>query len=337
MNLALLSGELAQSAGEVLRQCSCAQIFLRAAQFFAELRNLHLGRRQLLCQRAVLPHPLAHFFDALKVHHLQCRQGRVGILGCKETQLVALLRRLILGKAAEGRFLLGAHHDIEHRFPTSQLHAAHLPHGAGTQCCPGKGHELPASGRPDDTEHPFFIVKLPHQVNDEVALPCKGPVGTFEHIAGELAARLLQGRNGTCRRHAACGAALGHIPVSADLLQLLNAAVAVAQAVPLQTGGLGIPVFGIVDTNSDPTNVDFVIPANDDATKSVEVILDACCAAMIEGLEERKAEKIDMEAAGEAPANKGKKKSVKARLDKSDEEAINAAKAAAFIKEDEEA
>ena len=100
---------------------------------------------------------------------------------------------------------------------------------------------------------------------------------------------------------------------------------------------MGIPVFGIVDTNSDPSNVDFVIPANDDATKSVEVILDACCAAMIEGLEERKAEKIDMEAAGEAPANKGKKKSVKARLDKSDEEAINAAKAAAFLKEDEEA
>ena len=50
-----------------------------------------------------------------------------------------------------------------------------------------------------------------------------------------------------------------------------------------------------------------------------------------------KAEKVDMEAAGEAPANKGKKKAAKARLDKSDEEAINAAKAAAFIKEDEEA
>ena len=90
-------------------------------------------------------------------------------------------------------------------------------------------------------------------------------------------------------------------------------------------------------TNSDPSNVDFVIPANDDATKSIEVILDACCAAMQEGLEERKAEKIDMEAAGEAPATKGKKRSTKARLDKSDEEAINAAKAAAFIKEDEEA
>ena len=86
---------------------------------------------------------------------------------------------------------------------------------------------------------------------------------------------------------------------------------------------------------SDPTNIDFVIPANDDATKSVEVILDACCAAMQEGLEERKAEKVDMEAAGEAPANKGKKKATKAGLDKSDEEAINAAKAAAFMKEEE--
>ena len=83
------------------------------------------------------------------------------------------------------------------------------------------------------------------------------------------------------------------------------------------------------------SNIDFVIPANDDATKSVEVILDACCAAMQEGLEERKAEKVDMEAAGDAPANKGKKKATKARLDKSDEEAINAAKAAAFMKEEE--
>jgi small subunit ribosomal protein S2 len=100
---------------------------------------------------------------------------------------------------------------------------------------------------------------------------------------------------------------------------------------------LGIPVFGIVDTNSDPSNVDFVIPANDDATKSIEVVLDACCAAMIEGLEERKAEKVDMEAAGEGAANKGKKKATKARLDKSDEDAMNAAKAAAYIKEDEEA
>ena len=125
---------------------------------------------------------------------------------------------------------------------------------------------------------------------------------------------------------------LTRLPSALFVVDVMKEHIAVKEA-----NRLGIPVFGIVDTNSDPTNIDFVIPANDDATKSVEVILDACCAAMIEGLEERKAEKIDMEAAGEAPANKGKKKSVKARLDKSDEEAINAAKAAAFLKEDEEA
>ena len=125
---------------------------------------------------------------------------------------------------------------------------------------------------------------------------------------------------------------LTRLPSALFVIDVMKENIAVREA-----NRLGIPVFGIVDTNSDPTNVDFVIPANDDATKSVEVILDACCAAMIEGLEERKAEKIDMEAAGEAPANKGKKKSAKARLDKSDEEAINAAKAAAFLKEDEEA
>ena len=62
---------------------------------------------------------------------------------------------------------------------------------------------------------------------------------------------------------------------------------------------LGIPVFAIVDTNSNPDNIDFVIPANDDASKSVEVILDACCAAIAEGLEERKVEKADAEAAAQ--------------------------------------
>lgn len=59
---------------------------------------------------------------------------------------------------------------------------------------------------------------------------------------------------------------------------------------------LGIPVFGIVDTNSNPHGIDFVIPANDDATKSVEVILTALTSAIQEGLEERKVEKVDAEA-----------------------------------------
>ena len=125
---------------------------------------------------------------------------------------------------------------------------------------------------------------------------------------------------------------LTRLPSALFVIDVMKENIAVREA-----NRLGIPVFGIVDTNSDPNNIDFVIPANDDATKSIEVILDACCAAMQEGLEERKAEKVDMEAAGEGAANKGKKKATKARLDKSDEDAINASKAAAYMKEDEEA
>ncbi|MCD8310073.1 MAG: 30S ribosomal protein S2, partial [Prevotellaceae bacterium] len=124
---------------------------------------------------------------------------------------------------------------------------------------------------------------------------------------------------------------LTRLPSALFVVDVMKENIAVREA-----NRLGIPVFGIVDTNSDPRTVDFVIPANDDATKSIEVILDACCAAMQEGLEERKAEKVDMEAAGEAPAAKGKKRISRARLDKSDEEAINASKAAAYMKEDEE-
>ena len=85
---------------------------------------------------------------------------------------------------------------------------------------------------------------------------------------------------------------------------------------------LGIPVFGIVDTNSDPRNIDFIIPANDDATKSIEVILDACCGAIAEGLEERKVEKADAMAA-EAQAEEGaeeakpnRRRSQRARVEK---------------------
>ena len=81
---------------------------------------------------------------------------------------------------------------------------------------------------------------------------------------------------------------LTRLPAALFVVDVLKENIAVHEA-----NRLGIPVFGIVDTNSDPSNIDFVIPANDDATKSVEVILDACCAAIAEGLEERKIEKLD--------------------------------------------
>ena len=103
---------------------------------------------------------------------------------------------------------------------------------------------------------------------------------------------------------------------------------------------LGIPVFGMVDTNSNPNNIDYVIPANDDATKSVEVILGAICEAMNEGLQERKAEKIDTEAAGEGEGAKRERKAKaavkKERTKKEDEDALNAKVADKYAKDIEE-
>ena len=61
---------------------------------------------------------------------------------------------------------------------------------------------------------------------------------------------------------------------------------------------LNIPVFAMVDTCCDPTSIDYVIPANDDAAKSIECVMNALCAAIQEGLEERKLEK-DKEASAE--------------------------------------
>lgn len=75
---------------------------------------------------------------------------------------------------------------------------------------------------------------------------------------------------------------------------------------------LNIPVFAMVDTCCDPTPIDYVIPANDDATKSIEVITDVLCKAIQEGLEERKLEK-DKEAAAEEAAVKPTAKKLRAR------------------------
>ena len=85
---------------------------------------------------------------------------------------------------------------------------------------------------------------------------------------------------------------LTRLPSALFVVDVLKEQIAVREA-----NRLGIPVFGIVDTNSDPNNIDFVIPANDDAKDSVETILNACCGAIAEGIEERKAEKADEKAA----------------------------------------
>ena len=85
---------------------------------------------------------------------------------------------------------------------------------------------------------------------------------------------------------------LTRLPSALFVVDVMKENIAVREA-----NRLGIPVFGIVDTNSDPNNIDFVIPANDDAKDSVEAILNACCTAIAEGIEERKVEKADEKAA----------------------------------------
>ncbi|MDR1562408.1 MAG: 30S ribosomal protein S2 [Dysgonamonadaceae bacterium] len=117
---------------------------------------------------------------------------------------------------------------------------------------------------------------------------------------------------------------LKRLPAALFVIDVMKEHIAVAEA-----NRLSIPVFGIVDTNSDPNSVDFVIPANDDATKSVEVILTALCEAIKEGSEERKVEKNDT--AGEpdnskssTPRRERRARINKRVLGKSDEEASNA-------------
>ena len=126
---------------------------------------------------------------------------------------------------------------------------------------------------------------------------------------------------------------LTRLPSALFVVDVMKEHIAVREA-----NRLGIPVFGMVDTNSDPSNIDYVIPANDDATKSVEVILGAICEAMNEGLQERKAEKVDAEAAGEGEAAKRERKAKaakKERTKKEDDEALNANIAGKFAKDEE--
>ena len=74
---------------------------------------------------------------------------------------------------------------------------------------------------------------------------------------------------------------------------------------------LNIPVFAMVDTNSDPNKVEFAIPANDDASKSISLIIDAVCTAIDEGLSERKMER-EKEAAEKGSEKKAKKAAAEA-------------------------
>lgn len=134
--------------------------------------------------------------------------------------------------------------------------------------------------------------------------------GTFDNISKREKLQITRQRE-KLEKNLGSIADLNRLPSALFVVDVLKEQIAVSEA-----NRLGIPVFGIVDTNSNPNNIDFVIPANDDANKSIDVILAAVCEAIKEGLEERKVEKADEEAAqaqanSEAPAPKERRQRVR--------------------------
>ena len=134
--------------------------------------------------------------------------------------------------------------------------------------------------------------------------------GTFDNISKREKLQITRQRE-KLEKNLGSIADMTRLPSAVFVVDVMKEHIAVAEA-----NRLGIPVFGIVDTNSNPNNIDFVIPANDDATNSIDVILGAVCGAIREGLEERKVEKADEEAAQvqantEAPAPKERRQRVR--------------------------
>jgi len=135
---------------------------------------------------------------------------------------------------------------------------------------------------------------------------------------------------------------LNRLPSALFVIDVMKEQIAVHEA-----NRLGIPVFAMVDTNSDPSNIDFVIPANDDATKSIDIIVSTVCAAIAEGLEERKIDKADADAAAAVAEDEEGNENVvrrerrsktarRERIQKEDEEALKARVASKFMKDDDE-
>lgn len=134
--------------------------------------------------------------------------------------------------------------------------------------------------------------------------------GTFDNISKREKLQITRQRE-KLEKNLGSIADMTRLPSAIFVVDVMKEHIAVAEA-----NRLGIPVFGIVDTNSNPNNIDYVIPANDDATNSIEVIMAAVCDAIREGLEERKVEKADEEAAqaqanAEAPAPKERRQRVR--------------------------
>jgi small subunit ribosomal protein S2 len=110
--------------------------------------------------------------------------------------------------------------------------------------------------------------------------------GTFETLSKREKLQISRQR-AKLEKNLGSIADLSRLPAALFIVDIQKEANAVKEA-----KRLNIPVIAMVDTCCDPTDIDFVIPANDDASKSIELIIDIACQAMKEGLDERKGEKV---------------------------------------------
>lgn len=109
--------------------------------------------------------------------------------------------------------------------------------------------------------------------------------GTFSHLSKRERLQISRQR-AKLEKNLGSIADLTRLPAALFVVDIMKEYIAVKEA---QT--LGIPVFAMVDTNSNPDGIDFVIPANDDASTSISLIIDTVASAIKEGLSERKVER----------------------------------------------
>ena len=109
--------------------------------------------------------------------------------------------------------------------------------------------------------------------------------GTFSHLSKREKLQIARQR-AKLDKNLGSIADLTRLPAALFVVDVMKEYIAVKEA-----NTLGIPVFAIVDTNSNPEGIDFVIPANDDASTSISLIIDKVAGAIKEGLTERKAER----------------------------------------------
>jgi len=109
--------------------------------------------------------------------------------------------------------------------------------------------------------------------------------GTFENMSKRERLQVSRQRD-KMEKNLGSITDLTRLPSALFIVDIIKEHIAVAEA-----RKLGIPTFAMVDTNSDPSLIDFPIPANDDATKSIELVMNEMIKAIQEGLEERKNDK----------------------------------------------